>query len=48
MIFISVPETSHFVDVIEFRVWLHVVGVFIVLRRVRKLCVHGFTQFLLF
>jgi len=36
MIFISVPETSHFVAVIEFHVWLHVVGVFIVLHGVRK------------
>lgn len=35
MIFISVPETSHFVVVIE----LHVVDVFIVLRGVRKWCV---------
>jgi len=36
MIFISIPEMAHFVDVIEFHVWLHVVGVFIVLHGVCK------------
>lgn len=48
MIFISLPETPHFVVVIEYHVWLHAVGVFIVLHGVHKLYVHGFTQFLLF
>jgi len=36
MIFVSLPETPHFVVVVEYHVWLHVVVVFIVLHGVCK------------
>lgn len=48
MIFISAPETFHFVDVTVFHAWLHVVDVLSVLLGVCKWCVYGFTQFYYF